>query len=97
MNTSKSKGKNQMKNIILILCMMFLLAGCADNNNVSSLSEETTASLITETSENGYEIVSEEQYYRVYGCIKREQRKIGISRMLLYYYIAAPDECQQAY
>lgn len=46
--------------------MMFLLVGCADNNNyVSSLSEETTASLITETSENGYEIVSEEQYYRV--------------------------------
>lgn len=36
-------------------------------------------------------------YILMYGCIKREQRKIGVLRILLYYYIAASDECQQTY
>lgn len=55
-----------MKKIILILCMIFLFVGCADNNkNENSLSEETPESLISESPENGYEILDEEQYYRV--------------------------------
>ena len=55
-----------MKKIILILCVIFLFVGCSDNKDFgSSLSEEMTESLITETSEKGYEIVADEQYFRV--------------------------------
>lgn len=55
-----------MKKIILILCMIFLFVGCSDNNDYGTiLSEEMTESLTTETSGKRYDIIVEEQYYRV--------------------------------
>lgn len=53
-----------MKKLLIILCLMGMLWSCAENNDSeSSLSEETTGASIT--TENEYEVISEEQYYRL--------------------------------
>ncbi|MDE6787701.1 MAG: hypothetical protein K2J47_00045 [Ruminococcus sp.] len=53
-----------MKKLLIILCLMGMLWGCAKNNDSeSSLPEETTGASITTESE--YEVISEEQYYRL--------------------------------